>query len=81
MATPKEVSLVEISSTFDMIIIIWTLKKKNSMGTFWEKKTSNMAKNFSQVSVGCWIKIIVGNFCLNPDMENHHFNILIQKWK
>jgi len=53
MATPKEVSSVEISSTFDMIIIIWNFFKKNPWAHFEKKKTSNMAKNFSQVSIGC----------------------------
>ncbi len=38
-----------------------------------------MAKKFLQVSVGCQIRIVVGDFCLNLDMENCHFNILIQK--
>jgi hypothetical protein len=38
MATPKEVSSVEISSTFDMIIIIWTFKKKIPWAHFEKKK-------------------------------------------
>jgi hypothetical protein len=38
-----------------------------------------MAKNVLQVSIACRIKIVARDFCFNLDMENRHFNILIQK--
>jgi hypothetical protein len=47
------------------------------MVIFWGKKTSNMAKALLQVSIGCRIKNVVGDFYLNLDIKNHHFNILI----
>lgn len=81
MATPKEEPLVEISSTFDMTIIIWIFLKKHFIGTFWKKKTSNMVRTFLQVSIGCWIRNVIGDFYLNLDIQNRHFNILIRKWK
>jgi hypothetical protein len=44
MATPKEQMLAEISSTFDMTIIIWTLKKIIH-GHISGKKNFKYAKN------------------------------------
>jgi hypothetical protein len=84
MATLKREPSVEMLSTFDMTKIIWTLKKNS-----WakrpkfiisrKKKTSHIAKTFLQVSKGCRIINVARNFYLNPHMEEHHFNMLIQK--
>jgi hypothetical protein len=46
MATPKEELLVEISSTFDMIIIIWTFFLKNPWAHFEKKKNFKYGKKF-----------------------------------
>jgi len=78
MVTLKEEPLVEILSTVDMTILIWILKK-TFHGHILGKKFSNMAKTFLQVSVGYKIRNVMGDFCLNLDIKNHHFNILIQK--
>jgi hypothetical protein len=78
MATPKEEPLVEILSTFDMTKIIWTLKKKTTFHVhILGNCFSNIAKTFLQVSIGYRIRNVVGDFCLNPNIKNHHFNTLI----
>lgn len=78
MVTPKEEPSVEISSTFDMTNNL-DFKKHISRAHFGEKKTSDMAKSFIQVSIRCQNRNVVRDFRLNLDIENCHFNILIQK--
>jgi hypothetical protein len=68
MVTSKEEPSVEISSTFDMT---------NNLD--FKKNISNMAKSFLQVSIGYRNRNVVRDFCLNLDIKNCHFNILIQK--
>jgi hypothetical protein len=57
MVTLKEKSLLEMSSTFNMTKIIWTLKKKNFMREMAQihyilrKKSSHIAKTLLEVSI------------------------------
>ncbi len=44
---------------------------------FLRKETSHITKTFLYVLVGCQNINVVGNFCLNLDMQNLHSNILI----